>query len=139
MLLRFCSVLSIVVIISSFLLGLVHAAGDVQTRIGNETIERVSVYHFLRRSSGFGIEIRSMYFSLALNFYFLVLRPGLKRFLLQTVQLRTHSLYAPYIDQDLHNRHALYMDCTFIMADTVDGRWWDFGADSYVVRYPKPS
>ncbi|TDL23101.1 concanavalin A-like lectin/glucanase [Rickenella mellea] len=30
------------------------------------------------------------------------------------VQLRTHSLYAPYIDQDLQNR------------------WWDFGADSYV-------
>ncbi|KAL0955695.1 hypothetical protein HGRIS_001917 [Hohenbuehelia grisea] len=32
----------------------------------------------------------------------------------RTVQLRTHSLYAPYIDQDLQNR------------------WWDFGADSYV-------
>ncbi|KAK7057726.1 mannose ER-golgi intermediate compartment [Favolaschia claudopus] len=31
-----------------------------------------------------------------------------------TVQLRTHSLYAPYIDQDLQNR------------------WWDFGADAYV-------
>jgi len=69
--LRLYSVFSIVVIISSFLLGLVHGAGEVQTRIGNETIER-------------------------------------------TVQLRTHSLYAPYIDQDLHNR------------------WWDFGADSYV-------
>jgi mannose-binding lectin 2 len=34
---------------------------------------------------------------------------------LQTVQLRTHSIFAPYIDQDLQNR------------------WWDFGADSYVV------
>ncbi|KAF9073545.1 ERGIC53, mannose lectin, ER-golgi intermediate compartment [Rhodocollybia butyracea] len=32
----------------------------------------------------------------------------------RTVQLRTHSLFAPYIDQDLQNR------------------WWDFGADSYV-------
>ncbi|KAG6816593.1 hypothetical protein H0H87_004819 [Tephrocybe sp. NHM501043] len=32
----------------------------------------------------------------------------------RTVQLRTHSIYAPYIDQDLQNR------------------WWDFGADSYV-------
>ncbi|KAF9529806.1 ERGIC53, mannose lectin, ER-golgi intermediate compartment [Crepidotus variabilis] len=32
----------------------------------------------------------------------------------RTLQLRTHSLYAPYIDQDLQNR------------------WWDFGADSYV-------
>lgn len=32
----------------------------------------------------------------------------------RTVQLRTHSLYAPYIDQELQNR------------------WWDFGADSYV-------
>ncbi|KAF8652281.1 hypothetical protein AX16_004470 [Volvariella volvacea WC 439] len=32
----------------------------------------------------------------------------------RTVQLRTHSLYAPYIDQDLQNR------------------WWDFGADAYV-------
>jgi mannose-binding lectin 2 len=32
----------------------------------------------------------------------------------RTMQLRTHSLYAPYIDQDLQNR------------------WWDFGADSYV-------
>ncbi|KAF8526009.1 legume-like lectin family-domain-containing protein, partial [Hysterangium stoloniferum] len=30
------------------------------------------------------------------------------------IQLRTHSLFAPYIDQDLQNR------------------WWDFGADSYV-------
>lgn len=30
------------------------------------------------------------------------------------VQLRTHSLYAPYIDQDLQSR------------------WWDFGADAYV-------
>jgi hypothetical protein len=26
---------------------------------------------------------------------------------LQTVQLRTHSLFAPYIDQDLQNRYAL--------------------------------
>ncbi|KAG2015341.1 lectin [Coprinopsis cinerea AmutBmut pab1-1] len=32
----------------------------------------------------------------------------------RTVQLRTHSLYPPYIDQDLQNR------------------WWDFGADAYV-------
>ncbi|KAJ7099427.1 legume-like lectin family-domain-containing protein [Mycena belliarum] len=32
----------------------------------------------------------------------------------RTVQLRTHSIYAPFIDQDLQNR------------------WWDFGADSYV-------
>lgn len=32
----------------------------------------------------------------------------------RTTQLRTHSLYAPYIDQDLQNR------------------WWDFGADAYV-------
>ncbi|KAJ7125294.1 legume-like lectin family-domain-containing protein [Mycena epipterygia] len=32
----------------------------------------------------------------------------------RTVQLRTHSLYAPFIDQDLQNR------------------WWDFGADSYI-------
>ncbi|KAA1476487.1 hypothetical protein DENSPDRAFT_843467 [Dentipellis sp. KUC8613] len=32
----------------------------------------------------------------------------------RTVQLRTHSIFAPYIDQDLQNR------------------WWDFGADAYV-------
>ncbi|KZT22503.1 hypothetical protein NEOLEDRAFT_1119579 [Neolentinus lepideus HHB14362 ss-1] len=32
----------------------------------------------------------------------------------RTVQLRTHSIYAPYIDQDLQNR------------------WWDFGADAIV-------
>ncbi|KAF8161414.1 legume-like lectin family-domain-containing protein [Crassisporium funariophilum] len=32
----------------------------------------------------------------------------------RTLQLRTHSIYAPYIDQDLQNR------------------WWDFGADSYI-------
>ncbi|KAI0048801.1 concanavalin A-like lectin/glucanase [Auriscalpium vulgare] len=32
----------------------------------------------------------------------------------RTVQLRTHSLFPPYIDQDLQNR------------------WWDFGADAYV-------
>ncbi|KAH9042782.1 legume-like lectin family-domain-containing protein [Lactarius pseudohatsudake] len=32
----------------------------------------------------------------------------------RTVQLLTHSLFAPYIDQDLQNR------------------WWDFGADAYV-------
>ncbi|KAI0295303.1 legume-like lectin family-domain-containing protein [Russula brevipes] len=32
----------------------------------------------------------------------------------RTVQLRTHSLFAPYIDQDLQNR------------------WYDFGADTYV-------
>ncbi|KAJ7721534.1 legume-like lectin family-domain-containing protein [Mycena metata] len=32
----------------------------------------------------------------------------------RTVQLRTHSIYAPFIDQDLQNR------------------WWDFGADAYV-------
>ncbi|KAF9463599.1 ERGIC53, mannose lectin, ER-golgi intermediate compartment [Collybia nuda] len=71
MLARFSSALSISVIVSGFLFGLVQAAADDKTRIGNETIER-------------------------------------------TIQLRTHSIYAPYIDQDLHNR------------------WWDFGADSYV-------
>lgn len=32
----------------------------------------------------------------------------------RTVQLRTHSMHAPYIDQDLQNR------------------WWDFGGDAYV-------
>ncbi|KAI0338377.1 concanavalin A-like lectin/glucanase [Trametopsis cervina] len=32
----------------------------------------------------------------------------------RTISLRTHSLYAPYIDQDLQNR------------------WWDFGADAIV-------
>ncbi|KAH9889368.1 legume-like lectin [Cubamyces lactineus] len=32
----------------------------------------------------------------------------------RTVSLRTHSIYPPYIDQDLQNR------------------WWDFGADAYV-------
>jgi mannose-binding lectin 2 len=32
----------------------------------------------------------------------------------RTVRLQTHSLFAPYIDQDLQNR------------------WWDFGADAYV-------
>ncbi|KAI6111937.1 hypothetical protein EDD16DRAFT_1428915, partial [Pisolithus croceorrhizus] len=32
----------------------------------------------------------------------------------QTVQLRTHSIHPPYIDEDLQNR------------------WWDFGADAYV-------
>ncbi|KAJ8517503.1 hypothetical protein ONZ45_g5303 [Pleurotus djamor] len=44
----------------------------------------------------------------------------------RTIQLRTHSLYAPYIDQDLQNR------------------WWDFGADSYVntnkyIRLTRPA
>ncbi|KAI0821033.1 legume-like lectin family-domain-containing protein, partial [Irpex lacteus] len=34
--------------------------------------------------------------------------------LIQTISLRTHSVYAPYIDQDLQNR------------------WWDFGADTIV-------
>ncbi|KAF7798976.1 hypothetical protein EIP86_010205 [Pleurotus ostreatoroseus] len=33
----------------------------------------------------------------------------------RTVALRTHSIYAPYIDQDLQNR------------------WWDFGADAIVI------
>ncbi|KAG6335826.1 hypothetical protein ID866_3262 [Astraeus odoratus] len=32
----------------------------------------------------------------------------------RTVQLRTHSIHAPYIDEDLQNR------------------WWDFGADAYI-------
>jgi len=32
----------------------------------------------------------------------------------RTLQLRTHSIYPPYIDQDLQNR------------------WWDFGADAYI-------
>ncbi|KAG1824354.1 concanavalin A-like lectin/glucanase domain-containing protein [Suillus subaureus] len=33
----------------------------------------------------------------------------------RTIQLRTHSIFPPYIDQDLQNR------------------WWDFGADAYIV------
>ncbi|KZT05407.1 concanavalin A-like lectin/glucanase [Laetiporus sulphureus 93-53] len=32
----------------------------------------------------------------------------------RTINLRTHSIYAPYIDEDLQNR------------------WWDFGADAYI-------
>jgi len=44
----------------------------------------------------------------------------------KALHLRTHSLYAPYIDQDLQNR------------------WWDFGADSYVntnkhIRLTRPA
>ncbi|KAI6046428.1 legume-like lectin family-domain-containing protein [Pisolithus marmoratus] len=35
-------------------------------------------------------------------------------YLNQTVQLRTHSIHPPYIDEDLQNR------------------WWDFGADAYI-------
>lgn len=38
----------------------------------------------------------------------------LNRTIERQVPLRTHSVYAPYIDQDLQNR------------------WWDFGADAYV-------
>jgi len=38
----------------------------------------------------------------------------LNRTIERQVPLRTHSIYAPYIDQDLQNR------------------WWDFGADSYI-------
>ncbi|TFK74705.1 hypothetical protein BDN72DRAFT_833239 [Pluteus cervinus] len=41
-------------------------------------------------------------------------RSGNNETIERTIQLRTHSLFAPYIDQDLQNR------------------WWDFGADSYV-------
>ncbi|KIJ51357.1 hypothetical protein M422DRAFT_43911 [Sphaerobolus stellatus SS14] len=32
----------------------------------------------------------------------------------RTIQLRTHTIFPPYIDQDLQNR------------------WWDFGADAYI-------
>lgn len=44
----------------------------------------------------------------------------------RTVSLRTHSLFAPYIDTDLQNR------------------WWDFGADTYIntnkhVRLTRPA
>jgi mannose-binding lectin 2 len=44
----------------------------------------------------------------------------------RTVQLRTHSLFAPYIDTDLQNR------------------WWDFGADAYIntnkhIRLTRPA
>lgn len=116
---RFCSVFSIIVIISSFLLGLVHAAGEVQTRIGNETIERVGHWHFLYSTSGFSLENWSIYPGLdpiSITLYW-------NDFLLQTVQLRTHSLYAPYIDQDLHNRHVLHTRSEFHFDTqlTVDG------------------
>ncbi|KAF8841691.1 hypothetical protein BDN67DRAFT_996034 [Paxillus ammoniavirescens] len=44
----------------------------------------------------------------------------------RTVQLRTHSIHPPYIDEDLQNR------------------WWDFGADAYIntnkhVRLTRPA
>ncbi|KAH7883239.1 legume-like lectin family-domain-containing protein [Phlebopus sp. FC_14] len=44
----------------------------------------------------------------------------------RTVQLRTHSIHPPYIDQDLQNR------------------WWDFGADAYIntnkhIRLTRPA
>lgn len=42
MLARFVGALSVSVIVSGFLFGLVQAAADDKTRIGNETIERVS-------------------------------------------------------------------------------------------------
>ncbi|KIM82469.1 hypothetical protein PILCRDRAFT_820328 [Piloderma croceum F 1598] len=52
----------------------------------------------------------------------------LNRTIERQVPLRTHSIYAPYIDQDLQNR------------------WWDFGADSYIntnkhirLTRPRPS
>jgi hypothetical protein len=55
---------------------------------------------------------------------------------LQTVQLRTHSLFAPYIDEDLQNRYVL--DPGWLLYELyfqhVSRRWWDFGADAYVVR-----
>ena len=52
----------------------------------------------------------------------------------QSVQLRTHSLFPPYIDQDLQNRYvcAQRPPCTQNLNDR--DRWWDFGADAYVVR-----
>ncbi|KNZ81243.1 L-type lectin-like domain-containing protein [Termitomyces sp. J132] len=89
MLSRFVSVFSVSVIVFGSLSGFVHAAVEEtdKLRIGNETIDR---------DLGFA----TMALQLDLRF--------------ATVQLRTHSIYAPYIDQDLQNR------------------WWDFGADAYV-------
>ncbi|PPQ92433.1 hypothetical protein CVT25_008654 [Psilocybe cyanescens] len=64
---------------TSLFFGVVQAAADDKTRLGNDTIDR-------------------------------------------TLQLRTHSIYAPYIDQDLQNRRLT----------PILYRWWDFGADAYV-------
>jgi hypothetical protein len=85
-------------------------AGDDLTRIGNRTIERVRVSRprpAHPRNSAIGpvpVEIVGACEAKVLTSA------------CQTVQLRTHSLYAPYVDQDLQNR------------------WWDFGGDAYVVR-----
>ena len=82
------------------------------TRIANRTIERV------RRNSS-GRPKNGMLTSLGL----------------QTIQLRTHSLFAPYIDEDLQNRCVSDAGLLMDVASTGSHRWWDFGADAYVVRH----
>lgn len=65
----------------------------------------------------------------------------------QKISLRTHSLYAPYIDQDLQNRcvHPEVFVCYIVshLHVVLNHRWWDFGGDAYVntnkhVRLTRP-
>ncbi|KAG6381972.1 ER lumen protein retaining receptor-domain-containing protein [Boletus reticuloceps] len=84
----------------------VYAAVD--TKVANRTIERVSSLLF------FTTRAAVLEFRFPGNALGSVCRYAYAPYPFQTVQLRTHSIHPPYIDEDLQNR------------------WWDFGADAYI-------
>jgi len=110
---RSWTLLSICLVLAQAFMG-VAMAKEVGTKIGNHTIERVRFATFFR-----GQGVRDWHGCL------------------QTVQLRTHSIFPPYIDQDLQNRFVL-LNYEFIpLYWRPSLRWWDFGADAYIVSRPE--
>lgn len=110
--------------LSCFLVGLLPlanagASDDSYAKIFNKTIERVSAAFCRLSSAGMGSVVSEGvhpyapkaplrppsldgYFFHAFSYKQSILTLSVQ--LVQTVSLRTHSIFAPYIDQDLQNR-----------------------------------
>lgn len=105
------NMIAAVLLISSLLLGFVQAGGTednavTNLKLGNQTIERVSIAYIWILIGWLGWRQHIITAFLAFS-AFCAWTESILFFFFQTLQLRTHSLYAPYIDQDLQNRCAI--------------------------------
>lgn len=130
------SMIAAVLLVSSLLLGFVQAGGTedkavTDLKLGNQTIERVSIGSLLFGFLGGWWQHNNRFPGL----FFLLIVLGLKAFFFSDITtsdaFNICTVYRPGLAKSVRYSYNL-----FVILISTDHfiRWWDFGADAYIVR-----